>query len=69
MPSSQMEKDICGWLEGKVIHYKQLRGGVVFVEKVPKTASGKVCALSVQCLIVDLAKTIEGCACFAEGCY
>jgi hypothetical protein len=25
-----------------VVHYKQLRGGVVFVEMVPKTASGKV---------------------------
>jgi hypothetical protein len=67
MPSSQMEKDICRWLEDKVIHYKQLRGGVVFVEKVPKTASGKVGSLCAQCLIVDLAKTIEGCARFAEG--
>jgi acyl-coenzyme A synthetase/AMP-(fatty) acid ligase len=37
-----MEKEICDWLAKKVVHYKQLRGGVVFVEKVPKTASGKV---------------------------
>jgi acyl-coenzyme A synthetase/AMP-(fatty) acid ligase len=37
-----MEKEICDWLATRVIHYKQLRGGVVFVEKVPKTASGKV---------------------------
>jgi acyl-coenzyme A synthetase/AMP-(fatty) acid ligase len=37
-----MEKDICEWLAKKVVHYKQLRGGVVFVEMVPKTASGKV---------------------------
>ena len=37
-----MEKEICDWLAKKVVHYKQLRGGVVFVEKVPKSASGKV---------------------------
>jgi acyl-coenzyme A synthetase/AMP-(fatty) acid ligase len=37
-----MEKEICDWLAKKVVHYKQLRGGVVFVETVPKTASGKV---------------------------
>ena len=41
-PSSELEKDICKWLASKVVHYKQLRGGVVFVEKIPKTASGKV---------------------------
>jgi acyl-coenzyme A synthetase/AMP-(fatty) acid ligase len=38
----KMEKEIQKWLAGKVVHYKQLRGGVVFVEKIPKTASGKV---------------------------
>ena len=37
-----MEKDIQKWLAAKVVHYKQLRGGVTFVEKIPKTASGKV---------------------------
>ena len=37
-----MEKDISDWLASRVVHYKQLRGGVVFVEKIPKTASGKV---------------------------
>ena len=41
-PSLKIEKEIQKWLAGKVVHYKQLRGGVVFVEKIPKTASGKV---------------------------
>ena len=41
-PSIEVEKDICEWLAKKVVHYKQLKGGVVFVEKIPKTASGKV---------------------------
>jgi 4-coumarate--CoA ligase len=41
-PSTAVEKDICEWLAKKVVHYKQLKGGLVFVEKIPKTASGKV---------------------------
>jgi 4-coumarate--CoA ligase len=41
-PSTTVDKDICEWLAKKVVHYKQLRGGVVFVETIPKTASGKV---------------------------
>jgi 4-coumarate--CoA ligase len=41
-PSDEMEADIRKWFSQKVVHYKQLRGGVVFIEAVPKTASGKV---------------------------
>lgn len=36
------EQRIIGWLDGKVIGYKKLRGGVKFVESVPKSASGKL---------------------------
>ena len=32
----QTEKDIAAWMEGKVIHYKHLRGGVKFVDAIPK---------------------------------
>lgn len=32
----QSEKDVAAWMEGKVVHYKRLRGGVKFVEAVPK---------------------------------
>jgi 4-coumarate--CoA ligase len=49
MPSTKVEKDICEWLAMKVVHYKQLKGGVVFVEKIPKTASGKVFSSDCGC--------------------
>ncbi|EMR64540.1 putative 4-coumarate- ligase protein [Eutypa lata UCREL1] len=38
----QSEKDVAAWMEGKVVHYKRLRGGVKFVEAVPKNPSGKI---------------------------
>ncbi|KAL3475811.1 hypothetical protein BJX99DRAFT_228993 [Aspergillus californicus] len=34
--------NIAKWLEGKVAHHKRLRGGVRFVEEIPKSASGKI---------------------------
>ncbi|KAF9885666.1 hypothetical protein FE257_012648 [Aspergillus nanangensis] len=34
--------NIAQWLEGKVAHYKRLRGGVRFVNEIPKSASGKI---------------------------
>lgn len=30
------------WLERKVAMYKWLRGGVIWVEAIPKSASGKI---------------------------
>ncbi|KAF2095601.1 acetyl-CoA synthetase-like protein [Rhizodiscina lignyota] len=36
------EKDIQGWMKGKVAKHKQLVGGVVFIDEVPKLASGKI---------------------------
>ncbi|KAL4783990.1 hypothetical protein BJX76DRAFT_367927 [Aspergillus varians] len=34
--------NIIKWLDGKVAHHKRLRGGVRFVEEIPKSASGKI---------------------------
>lgn len=34
--------NIAKWLEGKVAHHKRLRGGVRFVEEIPKSAAGKI---------------------------
>lgn len=34
--STATERDVAQWLHGKVAPYKQLRGGVVFVDQVPK---------------------------------
>eukprot|EP00026_Physarum_polycephalum_P002353 Phypoly_transcript_02359.p1 GENE.Phypoly_transcript_02359~~Phypoly_transcript_02359.p1 ORF type:complete len:523 (-),score=74.68 Phypoly_transcript_02359:105-1673(-) len=35
-------KDLVAWADQKTSHYKQLRGGVVFVETIPKSAAGKI---------------------------
>ncbi|KAF9888620.1 hypothetical protein FE257_008552 [Aspergillus nanangensis] len=35
-------ENIIRWLDGKVAHYKRLRGGVQFVDSIPKSASGKI---------------------------
>lgn len=37
-----MEDDIAKWVQGKVSKHKQLRGGVAFVEDVPRLPSGKI---------------------------
>jgi acyl-CoA synthetase (AMP-forming)/AMP-acid ligase II len=38
----QQAEAIIGWLRGKTAKTKWLRGGIVFVEEVPKSASGKI---------------------------
>ena len=35
-------REIVKWMEGKVASHKRLRGGVRFVEEVPKSAAGKI---------------------------
>ena len=35
-------KEIVKWMEGKVASHKRLRGGVRFIEEVPKSAAGKI---------------------------
>ncbi|KAK4449154.1 hypothetical protein QBC34DRAFT_99301 [Podospora aff. communis PSN243] len=40
--SKATEEDIAKWMEGKVARYKQLKGGVVFIDAVPKNPSGKI---------------------------
>jgi 4-coumarate--CoA ligase len=40
--SKEVEKEIVDWLSKKVAGHKRLRGGVRFVDEVPKSASGKI---------------------------
>jgi 4-coumarate--CoA ligase len=35
-------KEIVEWMSKKVANHKRLRGGVVFIDEVPKSASGKI---------------------------
>ena len=41
-PSRSSEEEIKEFVKAKLVHYKQLRGGVEFVDSIPKTASGKI---------------------------
>ena len=34
--------EIIKWMDGKVAYYKKLRGGVRFVDEIPKSAAGKI---------------------------
>ncbi|KAK8138994.1 hypothetical protein PG984_002374 [Apiospora sp. TS-2023a] len=36
------EQEIAQWMEGRVVRYKRLAGGVVFVDEIPKNPSGKI---------------------------
>lgn len=38
----ELEKKIVDWLAGKVASHKKLRGGIKFIDAVPKSASGKI---------------------------
>ncbi|KAK3167775.1 hypothetical protein OEA41_004221 [Lepraria neglecta] len=40
--SPKTAEDIMKWLQAKVTNHKRLRGGVRFVDEVPKSASGKI---------------------------
>ena len=40
--SKEKEKEIMDWLAQKVASHKRLRGGVKFVDEIPKSASGKI---------------------------
>ena len=40
--SKQTAEDILSWLNGKVANAKRLRGGIIFVGEIPKSASGKI---------------------------
>ncbi|KAL2263472.1 hypothetical protein VTK26DRAFT_6679 [Humicola hyalothermophila] len=40
--STASEQDVARWIEGRVTRYKWLRGGVKFVEAIPKNPSGKI---------------------------
>ncbi len=36
------EEDVHGYVKKKLAHFKQLKGGVQFVESIPKAPSGKI---------------------------
>ena len=40
--SKEQRRSIISWLNERVAHHKKLRGGLEFVESIPKSASGKI---------------------------
>jgi acyl-CoA synthetase (AMP-forming)/AMP-acid ligase II len=40
--SEKDAEEIVKWLEGKVANHKRLRGGVRFIDEIPKSAAGKI---------------------------
>ncbi len=38
----ELKKTIISWVESKVSNHKRLRGGVVLVDEIPKSPSGKI---------------------------
>lgn len=38
----ELEREICKWVGSQVAHHKRLRGGVRFVDEIPKSAAGKI---------------------------
>lgn len=53
--SSLSENEIIEHVAANMAHFKQLRGGVYFVDEIPKTASGKNVRKKVKDLIIKLA--------------
>ena len=49
-------QEIVKWLDGKVANHKRLRGGVKFIDEIPKSASGKI----LRRLLKDKVKQEEG---------
>lgn len=40
--SSITKEEVNSYLEGEVASYKKVRGGIEFVDEIPKSASGKI---------------------------
>lgn len=51
--TSDLDKEVSDWVAGRVAPHKKLRGGVVVIEAIPKSPSGKI-------LRKDLRKQAEG---------
>ncbi len=53
------EEDIKTWLQAKVAHHKRLRGGVRFVDEIPKSASGKILRRVLKLRAVEEEEKVE----------
>ena len=58
--AKQTEKDIAAWMEGKVVHYKRLRGGVKFVDAIPKNPVSFIYILSMRIMKAGVRQNQSG---------
>ena len=40
--TDELSEKIKNFVDGQVAHHKKLRGGVIYIDKIPKSASGKI---------------------------
>src|SRR5438034_1295574 len=40
--TDEMSEEIVNFVDGQVAHHKKLRGGVIYIDKIPKNALGKI---------------------------
>jgi acyl-coenzyme A synthetase/AMP-(fatty) acid ligase len=38
----ELGEEICKWIQSRVANHKRLRGGVRFIDEIPKSAAGKI---------------------------
>lgn len=55
MAGKGLEKEVCEWLEKKVAPHKRLRGGIRFIDEIPRSSAGKV----LRRVLVEQAKNEE----------
>ena len=48
---NEFEKKIQKWIKSKVARHKQLRGGVVVIAAIPKSATGKILRKDLRALV------------------
>ena len=41
-PSPDTANEIMKWMDSRVSHYKRLRGGIIFIDQIPKSATRKI---------------------------
>lgn len=44
-------EEVAQWVAGQVASYKKLRGGVVFIDAIPKSPSGKILRKDLRALV------------------
>ena len=52
--SSVTDKDLMGFMDSKVAPHKKLKGGVVFLDSIPKTNTGKLLRRELKALLTKI---------------